>query len=138
MKKLKVNYSIFFIIFILASFACSQPVDCSKVRNGKYYYFSKIDRRKVYIVRIDSLQIEIDPKGNQTLRSKIIWQNNCKFQLFVNALSETKLSKQDSIYATMPGTIEILDINSDFYICSVEFATLTKQYKYKDTMYIQK
>lgn len=123
---------------MLASFACRQPIDCSKVRNGKYYYYSKADRTKVFIERLDSLQTEMDSERTQVIKSKIIWQNDCKFKLFVNALSDTKLSKQDSIYSTMPGTIEILDIRPDYYICSVEFSTMTRQFIYKDTMYFQK
>ena len=131
----------FFITIILVSFisfSCSHPLDCSKVKNGKFFYYSKIDRRKVFIDRIDSLQLETDSKKNEVIRSKIVWLNDCKFQMFINAFSETKLSIEDSLYALKPATIDIVDITSDFYICIAKFSTSKQYLEFRDTMYFQK
>jgi len=138
MSKITYLFFLFFILVSYSSFNCTQPIDCLKVKNGKFFYFSKLDRRKVTIERIDSLQIEIDPKSAEPLRSKIVWLNDCKMQMFVNAFSQTKLSQEDSLYATKPATIEIIDVRSDFYICLAKFSTSKREYEFRDTMFFQK
>jgi len=138
MQRIKIPGLVLIILVSFISFNSSHFIDCSKVKNGKFYYFAKLDGRKVFIERIDSLQIETDAKTNKVLRSKIIWQNECKFQLFVNALSGFKLSKEDSIKASKPTLIEITGVYSDFYTCIVKFSTLKRDYELKDTMYFQK
>ena len=122
----------------LNSFYCDHSLDCSKVKNGKFYYHAKMDGRKVFIERIDSLQIETDTKNNMVLKSKVIWQSGCKFQIFVNALSDSKLSQEDSIRASKPALVEITEVYSDYYTCLVKFSTSKRDYELKDTMYFQK
>ncbi len=138
MTKTKLIFIVFSILISFSSFNCTPSLDCSKVKNGRFFYFSKIDRRKVFIERIDSLQIEIDSKSNEVLRNKIVWQSDCKMQMFVNAFSQTKLSKEDSLYSTKPATIEIVDVRSNFYICIAKFSTSKREYELRDTMYFQK
>ena len=138
MQKIKATFIITAILISLVSFNCSQSMDCSKVKNGKFFYYSKIDRRKISIERVDSLQIESDLKNNMILRSKIIWQTDCKFQMFVNAFSEPKLTKEDSLTATKAATIEIVGVTAQFYICILKFSSSKKDYELRDTMYFQK
>jgi len=122
----------------LILFSCIHRMDCSKVKNGKFYYYAKVDGRKIQIERKDSLQIEIDPNSNQILKSKIIWQDDCKFQMFVNAFSDTKLTKEDSLRASTAVPIEIVDIAPTYYVCIAKFSTSKKNYELRDTIYIQK
>lgn len=128
----------FLILCSVISWKCEQPIDCSKVKIGNFFYYAKLDGRKISIERKDSLQIEIDPKKNSILRSKMVWIDNCKFKMYVNAYSESKLDREDSILSTKAALIEILNITSDFYTCNVNFTTSKREYNLKDTIYFQK
>jgi hypothetical protein len=128
-------------VLLLTSFiwhGCSQSVDCSKVKNGKFSYISKSDRRKVFIERYDSIQVEYDYIKKDTLKSRIVWQDDCKFQMFINAFSEAKPNSQDSFYATHPVIVEIVQVTHQYYICKVNFSTGKRDIELRDTMYIQK
>ena len=138
MQKSKTTFRLIAIPISLFLFNCRQPMSCDKIKNGKFFYYSKLNRSKILIERIDSLQIETDVKNNSILRSKIGWQNDCKFQIFVNALSNTKFTKQDSLLATNASTIEITHVTPYFYICIAKFSTSKKNYEFIDTMYMQK
>lgn len=135
---LKLTTISFLLLLSLPSWNCEQPIDCSKVKNGKFFYYAKLDGRKISIERKDSLQIEVDPTKNSILRSKIVWVDKCRFKMYVNAYSESKLEREDSILATKVVTIEILNVTPDFYTCNVNFYTSKKEYNLKDTIYIQK
>jgi hypothetical protein len=122
----------------LFSINCKQINDCSKAKNGKFFYYSKFDRHKVFIERKDSLQTETDAQNNRVLKSKVIWEGDCKFLMFVNAFSETKLTQSDSLLSIKAIPIEIIKVTNDYYICTVKFSTAKKSYELTDTMYFQK
>ncbi|MBL7702073.1 MAG: hypothetical protein JNM14_07470 [Ferruginibacter sp.] len=138
MIKIKCLLICTFLIVGFISLNCNQPQKCKKVKNGKFYYYAKMDGRKILIERIDSLQIETDAKRTEVLKSKIVWENDCKYKIFVNAFSDNKLTQEDSLLATKAGIIEIIDIKPDFYICTAKFSTSKKNYEFRDTMYYQK
>ena len=128
------------LVLPLAFFFCNnEPITCEKVKNGRFFYYTKKNRQKINIDRFDSLQIETDAEtGGSTLKNKIVWTGPCKFQLFLNALSETKLSKQDSIFATIPCDVEITFLGSEFYVCLAKMDAFGKHLEFRDTMYYRR
>lgn len=131
------NYSltIGIIVAVIVSMACDNLSDCDKVRNGNFYYYSKSTREKIIINRKDSLQIEFGQDTRDQITSKIVWKGDCKFDLFINALSDTKLIGDDSIIANTPAHVEIIAITDSFYVCNVEFNVFDTSFRRRDTMH---
>src|SRR5438105_1243507 len=106
MQKFRPISIIICTLVCLASFNCSHPVDCSAVKNGKFFYYAKTDGRKVLIERKDSVQIETDQSSGKVEKSKIIWENDCTFKMYI-----------DPPLGPKPPLIEIISVNKDFYTC---------------------
>ena len=96
------NIVIIAFLFPILSFNLTTPPECTKVKNGTFYYYSKISRDKVDIERFDSIQLETNTKNGQVLKNKIIWKRDCNYDMYINALSNSKLEKTDSLIATTP------------------------------------
>ena len=129
-----------FLALFLLVLSCNSMDDCSKVRNGSFYYYSKANDAKVFIERRDTIQIETNSKLDKVLKSKIVWKDNCSFDLFVNSLCETKLETLDSILAVNPARVEILSITANYYICKSKIDIDAYKFHVEtiDTMYFEK
>ena len=125
----------FLTLIINVSF--NVPPDCSKLKNGKFFYYLKPTNSKIYVERIDSLQIETNSIHKVLSRSKIVWKKSCSYIMYVNALSKTKLNASDSLLSTMPVTVDIIDVNREFYIFSGKITISKKPYEFRDTIYIR-
>ncbi len=95
----------------------------------------KKTRERVNIERFDSLQLETDFKGGSPLRSKIVWTSDCKYDMYINAYSETRLPGDDLIFAVTPSKVEIVFINEAFYICDVKMEVFNEKFAMRDTIY---
>ena len=137
MKKYNSYLLIAFFLFFITSFSLKNTNECDKVKNGKFYYYSKISRDKVDIERFDSIQLETNTNNGHLLRNKIIWKGDCKYDMFINALSNSKLKTTDSLIASTPATVEIKKIGTTYYICEWEMKILTKELVGTDTIYFQ-
>lgn len=123
---------------LLISLACKDMIDCSKIKNGEFYYYTKGTRDKVNIHRTDSIQIETDGKTDSLLsKSKVVWNDVCKFDMYLNAFSDTKLIGDDSIIAATPAHVAIIEINDSFYVCLVKLSLFDKNINLKDTMFFK-
>lgn len=111
--------------------------DCAKIKNGKFYYYSKTSRDKVNIERQGNVQLEEDTKTGQVLKNKLTWTGDCSYELYINALSEDKLNKIDSLISITPTLVEITDVNSDYYVCMWKLTVLNKDFQGIDTIYIE-
>jgi hypothetical protein len=110
--------------------------DCKKVKNGKFYYYSKMTREKVNIDRIDSLQMEtVEDTGSSPLKCKIIWKSECSYDMYLNALSDSKLTGIDSMIATIPAHVEIIFIGDEYYVCIAKMEINENMVEYRDTMF---
>ncbi len=131
------NIVIIAFLFPILSFNLTTPPECTKVKNGTFYYYSKISRDKVDIERFDSIQLETNTKNGQVLKNKIIWKRDCNYDMYINALSNSKLEKTDSLIATTPAFVEIVYVGSAYYICQWKMKILTKEIEGKDTIYFK-
>ena len=136
MKKEKV-YVLFGISFLtLCLFSFRNPNSCDQIRNGKFYYFEKKSREKIIVQRFDSLQLEKSLKKDDTpLKSKIVWKGDCQYDMFINALSESPLTGDDSIIAATPARIKIIHIDTSFYVCTANLSVFGRTFEVRDTMY---
>ncbi len=133
-------YSIIGVFSLLAlSFGHKNFTNCEKVKNGKFYYYTKKTREKINIERLDSLQMEANADGGRVLfKSRIIWKGDCNYDMYINALSTTKLNSPDSLIAATPSHVEIIYVGSAFYICIVKMNVFDTNVQLRDTIYFKK
>ena len=112
-------------------------IDCKNIKNGKFYYYSKKSRERINILRKDSLQLEAGTKDTSTIKSRVIWKSDCEYDMYLNALSDTKLTGFDSLMALIPAHIQIIYIGKAFYVCTVSFSIPEKEINLRDTIYFR-
>lgn len=133
---MKILFYLAYILLLPLYSNLTNPIkmDCSELKNGHFHYFMKLTKERVEIERRDSLQISIRADG-QELRSKILWNDDCSYYVFMNAFSTTKLSFQDSIISTLPIKFKINAIEKDYYICTGTIESPGMQMEIRDTIY---
>ena len=123
---------------LFLSFVNKSSPACEKLKNGKFYYYTKKTRERINILRIDTLQLETGlKKGDSPIKNKIVWKGDCMYDIFLNALSETRLTETDSIIARTPAHVQIFYIGKTYYICSVKLNVFNKNIDLKDTIYFR-
>ncbi len=134
------TYYIFFIFSLLAMLpgkrGTSDP-ECSKIKDGHFYYYAKEGSELVKVSRMDSIQVELRPNGEE-LRNRVIWKSDCSFDLFINAYSKIKLSYKDSILATIPVNIEIKSVEKEYYTCLCTMNIFGDTIEILDTLYFDR
>jgi len=138
MKINKGHLIIAIFAFLLLSFTYDEKPNCAKLKNGKYYYYTKKTREKTLVERTDSLQIETNEFGKDVMKNKIVWKGNCKYDMYLNALSDSTLDETDSIIAATPSHVEIIYIGETFYICTAKMNIFNKNLNFTDTIYFRK
>jgi len=118
------------------SFIFRKNWDCSKIKNGNFYYYLKESRDKVDIERSGNLQLETVKKTGQILKNRIIWKSDCAYTMYINALSDSKLEKIDSLISTIPISVDIVKIVDRYYICRSKFSIMNVDKEITDTIYI--
>ena len=137
--KIKKGYLILAtLVFSLQSFSIDTNINCDKLKKGKYFYYSQNSREKILVDRTDSLQIETNQSGKVLMKNKIVWREDCKFDMYLNAFSNSKLGEIDSIIAATPSHVEIIDISDAFYIFITKMDIFNKKFNYMDTLYFRK
>jgi hypothetical protein len=126
------------VVLMIISLACKSLKDCEKIKTGNFYYYAKKTREKVNIQRNANMQQEFDDRtGDLISKNKIVWKGDCKYDMFLNSLSDTKLTGDDSIIAATPAHVEIIEVKDSFYVCTVSLNIFNKEIRLKDTMYFE-
>jgi len=128
----------FFVLVFIALSGCAQKLNCSKLKNGKFYYYSFYARNIINIDRQDTLQIETESATGTILRSKIIWESDCDYKLYIGAMDPVQSSYKDSLISTIPFDCRVVFLSSDFYVCKVSAKTPYFDFNKRDTIYFQK
>lgn len=127
-----------FTSLIFSLFFNKPVIDCKKIKNGKFYYITKKTRERINVLRIDSLQLETGTmEGSVPMRCKVIWKSDCEYDLYLNALSETRLTETDSIIASTPAHVQIIYVGKTFYVCTAKLKVFDKELNLRDTMYFR-
>ena len=127
-----------FIIGISFSFTYTSDPNCDKIKNGRFYYISKQLNDTIDIVRSDSIQLEMNNQRIYISKSKIIWQSDCSYIMYINSLTDTKLSKFDSMIAKMPVNVKILSVDKTYYVAYTSLTIMNDKIESKDTIYFRK
>jgi hypothetical protein len=138
-KKSKIIFGILLgISLITFSFTIKKNLDCSRVKEGSFYYYSKLSRDKVDIERFQNLQLETNTKTGHVLKSKIVWKTDCSYSMYINALSGSKLSKIDSLISTIPASVDIIELVNKHYIAKTKLTIMSKVIESTDTIYFKR
>jgi hypothetical protein len=136
------QYVLFLIVVIcgLMIFSCAGKglSMCDKLKKGKFYYFSKRNREKVFVERRDSIQIEAGEDGSDPIKGKLAWKNDCSYDIYFNPPDKVVLTVEDSIIAATPGHVEIISVNDNYYVCVAKMTIFDRQIKIRDTIYFGK
>ncbi len=139
MEKGKRHYILAICILAYSSFCFKNTTNCSQLRNGRFYYFTKKSRERIDVYRQDSLQLETSSlKDDVPLKSKIVWKSNCEYDMFINALSDSPLTGDDSIIARTPANVKIIHIESAFYVCIAKLSVFDRDLEFRDTLFFTK
>jgi len=117
---------------------CKQSNNCSKIKNGRFFYFAKTDNRKIIVDRTDSVQIETDPKTGESFESKIKWISECNYQLFMNLKPKITSDSPDKQITQAIINIEIISVKSEFYVCKGISIVNEKKFEVVDTLFFLK
>lgn len=103
--------------------------ECLKIKNGGFYYYSKSVGDTVEIERTDSLHLERVKRTGHILKNKAIWQTDCSYLMYINALSDSKLNEMDSTIATIPITVNIINVAKQYYVYYASFKIVNAESK---------
>jgi len=105
------------IIFPVALLGQQKVSDCSKVKNGTFYFYPTHTHINFIIVRSDSIQREFSENLGDTSYWKIKWQDDCLFSMkFIR--KGGKMSKSDSIFFNSHTALSrIISVTKDYYTC---------------------
>jgi hypothetical protein len=113
--------------------SCTTTKNCSRVKNGNFFYFDKVDRHRIEIYRDDTIQTERNSKTGEVIKSKIIWVNSCNYDLLV------RVTKNDSISLNkfeIPIRFEITTIKKGFYIFKATSVIDNMEFEVTDTLFM--
>lgn len=110
------------IVSALFLSSCSEPesnksLDCSSIKNGKFEYRNEFSNTPVIIERNDSIQVETNESTGLTMKLKVGWLDNCKYQLtLVSFVADGKDSLVDPS-SFPPIKTEVVKVTKNYYVC---------------------
>lgn len=117
-------------LLFIVSCSDSDKKECKELRNGEFYYLSKISLTGSTIIRNDSIQIVTNNATGEEQKERINWIGPCTYLL--NPISETNSTKSD----LFPVKIDILEIREKYYRIHVSSERFIKGFN--DTIWIRK
>ena len=85
------------------------------------------------------MQLETGQKKEDTpFKNKIVWKGDCEYEMFINAFSDNPLTGDDSIIAATPARVNIIHIDTSFYVCVAKLSVFDKNLEFRDTLYFIK
>jgi hypothetical protein len=133
---MKVVIIIFFIAVIF--FGCSSPgvknIECKNLKNGKFILRAQLNNTDYLLERKDSIQVETNLKDGKVTKWKVVWTNQCTYELWY--LAVPPLSKRDSFFIIHPFVNKILKATKDYYV--FESTMEANRYRMVDTIFVMK
>ena len=115
----------------------SSKLDCSKVKNGEFFFYPEGGKFEFKLVRKDSLQLEIDLNSMDTSFWKIQWVDNCTSTS--EFISSTKQMEQGLLYflSNHKAYQQIEEIRSDYYIIKMTLDSIVSSDYMRDTVWFK-
>jgi hypothetical protein len=128
----------FVLIITLISFsACvsnnsAAESKCTQFKTGDFVQYDHEISTTYQINRSDSLQTEYNSSTRTMQISKIVWKNECEYDLY-KIVSDGLHPKADSARGTKPLHIIMTDVKDDYYIFKAKVAGI--DFIYSDTIF---
>jgi hypothetical protein len=133
---MKIVIIIFFITVIF--FGCSpsgvKNSECKNFKNGQFILRAELNHTDYLLDRNDTIQIETNLKDKKVTKWKVVWTNQCTYELWYLAIPP--LSKQDSFFIIHPFVNKILVATKDYYV--FESTLEANRYRVVDTIFVMK
>ena len=126
------TYILSISVFFIISWSCTGKKDCSKLRDGEFYYKGDSSFAGSIIKRNDSVQIVIDKKTGKRLEEKITWVDSCTYVLCPLPGTEYDSSSSD----LFPITVTVLGITKKYY--TVNITSRHDSTDFNDTVWISR
>ena len=105
----------FFIILAsiaLFLFACTNQKSLyNELRTGKFYVISKLDRRKIFIDRQDTIQIETDSRSGNIYTTRLKWIDDSTFYYSPIKSKSSTWTSTDSFFSFNPILIKLTEVH---------------------------
>ncbi len=130
------SITIFFISWIFIY--CTIPKqDCSRVRNGHFYFYGKATGISYQIIRKDSLQMEINSKSKDTSFWKIDWIDDCSYKAKYLHGGGDDLTEMKDFLLQHNTCIRINQVGSEFYVFKVSLDSFNSRQFAIDTAWMK-
>lgn len=124
---------IFLILLLIFTPSCSNKqneLDCSNLKNGKFYYKSVISAAGSKIERNDSIQIVINEKSGKKETERIKWLGPCVYEV----LPYSNIMDDSTGDELLSAKVTILSVSKEYYTFNV--SNMLNKTGYNDTMWI--
>jgi len=133
---MKIINILFFITAIF--FGCSpspvKNIECKYFKKGKFILRAELNNTDYLLERKDSIQVETNLKDGKITKWKVVWTNQCTYELWYLAIPP--LSKRDSFFIIHPFVNKILQTTKDYYV--FESTMEANRYRMVDTIFVMK
>jgi hypothetical protein len=122
------------------SLAQAKSNDCSKIRKGHFYFFSKKVNGWSEIFRKDSLHTEIELNTKDTLIYRVNWLKPCVFTMQLIKSTQTFEPGEESFTKSFVHKNEILLVTKKYYTFKsvVSSAEYKKDFTFTDTVWFKR
>lgn len=133
------KYFVFCFLLISTIFvvSCKNPPECLRFKNGKFFTFSPVTKKKIVIERNDTLQIETDVVTKETMKSKIVWKSPCEYDIIAISNNKSYQDRIDTFFSITPITVTIIGNGKDFYVFKARLDSANKYIEYSDTIRLE-
>jgi len=138
MKKTDSLLRLFLLVIICSVYAGCQErkVNCTAIKNGRFYFYPSRSDRSYMILRKDSLQTEIDVKTGGTSFWRVRWIDSCTYTtrfLYASSPEVTNLFSNNHIVI-----VQILRARKDYYVFTGRLDSISSPNSLTDTIWLHK
>ena len=111
--------------------------DCSKLRNGTFYFYPPDGSGPYQLIRNDSVQKEIDLKTFDTSFFQIEWTGDCTANVhLVRTTRRLSPDLKEFLFSHVTAT-SIINISDDYYVFTAALDSLASPYAVTDTVWLR-
>lgn len=111
--------------------------NCSKVKQGTFYFYPVKGQSVFTIIRENGIQKEINIKTGDTTFWKIRWRSACEFNLKFIRKSRFVSNEEKLFYNSHLSVVRILNVSKDYYIFNAGLDSLNVKNVLTDTLWFK-
>jgi hypothetical protein len=136
MSKGFINFIIYFFSpLIILGQPTATNADCSRVKNGNFYFYPVNTQKGFRVDRKGAVQSEINLETRDTSFWKVNWENDCAFDLKFIRKSQAISDDEKSFYSAHVTVFKILSVTKDYYVFKAGLDSITDKSVLTDTLW---